>query len=89
MTSTTTFDSVRVEVAKRLHEMMSEFLMDTIKFHVRETAEGYIVSKEDVGDWYRAANTIYEYLDDDVKEMYLSDADLIVLLLESGDVNHA
>lgn len=69
MTITTTFDSIRVEVAERLHEIMSEFLMDVIRGQMSETSEGYIVPKDVVGDWYRAANTIYEFLNDEAKEM--------------------
>jgi hypothetical protein len=60
---------------------MSDFLQNTIKFQLRETPDSYVVEKEIVNAWWKAANTNYEDLDEDDKSLYICDADAIVSIV--------
>jgi hypothetical protein len=70
----------RYAIAEYLHRAMSDFLQNTIQFQMRETPEGYVVEKEIVGAWWKAANTDYGDLDEDDKYLYICDADAIISL---------
>lgn len=70
----------RDAIAEYLHRAMSDFLQDTIKFQMSETPGGYVVEKEIVSAWWKAANTDYGDLDEDDKYLYVCDADAIIAL---------
>jgi uncharacterized protein YdcH (DUF465 family) len=71
----------RDAIAEYLRRAMSDFLQNTIKFQLRETPDSYVVEKEIVNAWWKAANTNYEDLDEDDKSLYICDADAIVSIV--------